>query len=306
MPRLLTVAVALTVALLGVLGTTHAEAQVIVLKSRDLEQFNRAASGFTAACPGQAAEFTLSPGEGGKRDVVKRMLAARPKYVLAIGISAARLAKEEFPNVPLIFVMVPNPQKYSLTSKNIAGVALEIPVDRQFAVYKSLAPAARTVGVIYDAAKTGSIVAEGRTAAERVGLKLHAVAVSSEKQVPAALREMLGKIDGLWMVPDDTVITPESFKFLSLAAIEHNLPFLAVSDIFVEVGALASLTPDYTDLGRQACQLIGEIEAGRGTPERGYVVPPAKVNLSLNLKTAAKIGLDLTPQIVKSASKVYQ
>src|SRR5207248_9962568 len=120
--------------------------------------------------------------------------------------------------------------------------------------------------------KTAPIIAEARAAAERVGLKLLAVAVSSDKQVPAALREMLGKVDGLWMVPDDSVITPESFKFLSLAAIEHNLPFLAVSDIFVEVGALASLTPDYTDLGRQACQLVGDLEAGR--PVRGHMVPP--------------------------------
>jgi hypothetical protein len=36
------------------------------------------------------------------------------------------------------------------------------------------------------------------------------------------------------------------------------------------------------------------------------VIPPAKVNLAINLKTASKIGLTLSSEIVQSASKVYR
>jgi putative ABC transport system substrate-binding protein len=108
------------------------------------------------------------------------------------------------------------------------------------------------------------------------------------------------------MVPDDTVVTPESFKFLLLTALENNLPFVTVSDIFVEAGALASLSPDYTDVGRQGCQLATDIESGRLRLGEVMVVPPAKVNLAINLKTASKIGLTLPPEIVRSADKVYR
>jgi putative ABC transport system substrate-binding protein len=108
------------------------------------------------------------------------------------------------------------------------------------------------------------------------------------------------------MVPDDTVVTPDSFKFLLLTALENNLPFVTVSDIFVEAGALASLSPDYTDVGRQGCQLATDLESGRLRPADAMVVPPAKVNLAINLKTASKIGLQLPPEVIQSANKVYR
>jgi putative ABC transport system substrate-binding protein len=139
-----------------------------------------------------------------------------------------------------------------------------------------------------------------------LGLKLLASPVDSQKGVPAALRSMLGTIDALWMVPDETVVTPEAFEFLLLAAFENNLPFLAASDIFVEVGAFASLSPDYADVGRQACQLVREIESGRLKLTKVDIVPPAKVNLAINLKTASKIGLTLPLEVIQSASKVYR
>ena len=175
-----------------------------------------------------------------------------------------------------------------------------------FRSYKSLVPTLRTIGVIYDPEKTSAMIREASAVAEKLGLRLLASPVASQKAVPAALRAMLGKIEALWMVPDDTVVTPESFKFLLLEAFENNLPFLAASDIFVEVGAFASLSPDYADMGRQACQLVREIESGRLSPRKADVLPPVKVNLAINLKTASKIGLMLSPEIIQSASKVYR
>src|SRR5207253_1487482 len=83
-----------------------------------------------------------------------------------------------------------------------------------------------------------------------------------------------------------------------------NLPFVTVSDIFVEAGALASLSPDYTDAGRQGCQLATDLESGRLRPAQAMVVPPDKVNLTINLKTASKIGLRLPPAVIQSANTV--
>ena len=99
--------------------------------------------------------------------------------------------------------------------------------------------------------------------AERFGLRFFAVPVASQPEVPAAMRNLLGKVDALWMLPDETVVTSESLTFLLLTAFKHNLPVLTMSDAFVEAGALVALSADYTDAGRQACQLAREIENGR-------------------------------------------
>ena len=241
-----------------------------------------------------------------QKRIIKRIRATKPKIILAVGALAAQVAKEGIRDIPVVFCMVPNPHKYSLRVKNIAGISLDIPVEVQFAQYKALVPTLRTIGAIYDPQKTGAIITEARAAARKLNLQFLASPVHSQKEVPAALRSLLGKINALWMLPDDTVITPESFKFLLLTAFENNIPFLTISDIFVEKGALAALSPDYANVGRQACQLIREIESGRLNLTEVDAVPPDKVNLAINLKAANKIGLILPPAIVQSASKVFR
>ena len=296
-----------TLGVLCLLAHAQTPAQgMAVLKSHDIEPFNQAIAGFATACNGQITEYDIRGSKGQQRSIIERVVAARPKLILAIGAMAAQVAKEAVRDIPVVFFMVPNPHKYGLEGKNIAGISLDIPIQTQFTMYKSLVPRLKTIGVIYDPEKTGTLVNEAKAVAQQLGLQLLASAVGSQKDVPAALRSMLGQIDALWMVPDDTVVTSESFQFLLLTAFENNLPFLAVSDIFVQVGALASLSPDYTDMGRQGCQLAKEIESGQLRLTEVNIVPPAKVNLAINLNTASKIGLSLPSEIVQGASKVYR
>ncbi len=102
------------------------------------------------------------------------------------------------------------------------------------------------------------------------------------------------------------MVTPESFQYLLVTTFENSLPFLAASHIFVEVGALASLTPDYKDLGRQSCEIAGALQAGRLTMADINVVPPEKANLYVNLKTARRIGVTIPNAIIEAATAVYE
>jgi putative ABC transport system substrate-binding protein len=292
---------------LQLLLSTQTQAQgIAVLKSHDIEPFNQALAGFVAACNHPLTVYDLRGSDKRKDRIIKQIMDTKPRLVLAIGALATQVAQEAVRDVPVVFSMVPNPRQHGSGRANIAGISLDIPIETQFTTYKLLVPKLRTLGTIYDPEKTGTMINEARGVAEKLGLRLLDAPATSPKAVPAALRSLLGKIDALWMVPDDTVVTPESFKLLLLEAFENNLPFLTVSDIFVEVGALASLSPDYTDVGRQACQLVREIDSGRLSPRRVEVVPPEKVNLAINLKTASKIGLMLSPESIQAATKVYR
>lgn len=279
---------------------------IAVIKSHDIAPFNQALEGFAAACDYPTIEYDLGGNTRRKKRILRDIMETKPKFILAIGTLAAKMAKEGIRDIPVVFFMVPNPQKYGLGSGNTTGISLDIPVEQQFNTYRSLLPNLSDIGVIYDPKKTGFLVEEAETVANKLGLTVQAYPVASEKEVPTAMRQLQGKINAFWMLPDETVVTPDSFRFLLLTTFENNIPFLATSDIFVEVGALAALSPDYTDVGRQACQLMQELARGQLSLADSHVLPPAKVNLTLNLKTASKIGLTLPSAMIQAASKVYR
>jgi putative tryptophan/tyrosine transport system substrate-binding protein len=295
----------MSVLLLGFSAPVAAQG-IALLKSQNLDPFNQAVNGFTTACHERVTQYDLHGSKSEATAIVREVLAAKPRLIVAIGALAAQVAKEEATETPIVFFMVPRPRSYGLQGDNIAGIALDIPVEVQLAIYKSLMPAVKTIGVVFDPEKTKTLVTEAEDVGKKLGVQVLASPVTSQKDVPTALRNIVDKIDLLWMVPDDTVMTPESFQFFLLTAFEHNLPFVAVSDIFVKVGALASLSPDYTDVGRQGCQLVTEIEKNRQRLSEIDVVPPSKVDLTINLKTASKIGLTLPARVVETAHRVYR
>ncbi|HVE49243.1 MAG TPA: ABC transporter substrate-binding protein [Casimicrobiaceae bacterium] len=299
---------AILIVVIASLAPPHvdAAADIAVIRSRDLEPYNQAFAGFSEACSSNVNQYTIGGDRASQQRMTQAIADSKPRLVLAIGLVAAKLAKENLKDVRTLYIMVSNPKKYDLVGNNIAGITLNIPVDAQFKAYKTLVPGLKSIGVIYDASNSGELVREASAVAKKLGVELAAVSVRSHKEVPEALRGMLGKVDAIWMVPDETVVTTDSFRYFLVTTLENGVPFFAASEIFVEAGALAALTPDYTDVGRQGCQLaMGFIEGQAMLADAG-ARPPRKVNLSLNLKTAKKIGLAIPASVIDSAKVVYR
>jgi len=283
---------------------------IAVIKSRDLASFDQVLASLVAACPPESGlelrHYNLKGKNNNAKDVAKKIHKNPPQFILALGLLAAQATKLHLSDIPVLYCMVSNPQRYDLVGENIVGISLDVPGETQFARYKAIVPNLRTIGVIYDPTKSEALVLEATEAASKLGLELISVPVSSHKKVPEALRGILGKIDALWTVPDDTVLTTDSFRFLLVTSLEHKLPFLAISDIFVKVGALATIAPVPDELGRQLCRLIASIQNGQVDLGKVDVLPPVQADLVINVKTAAKIGLELSPEILQSAGKLYQ
>lgn len=283
---------------------------IVVLKSRELDAFDEVIHTLVTQCANmpanQIVEYNLKGEKQTWEEIVKQAKLDTPKLILAMGPLAAQVAKEAGLKIPVVFCMVSNPYRYGLAGENLVGISMDVPGELQFKLYKSVVPHLKTIGVIYDPEKSEELVAEAALAAEKLGLVLLKVPVTSPKRVPDAMRSLLGKIDALWMVPDDTVLTTQSFRYFLVTSFEKKLPFLAISDIFVKVGALATIAPDPDELGRQICRLISQIQNGQLDLKKVNILSPVETQLVINVKTAEKIGLVLSPEILQSASKLYQ
>ena len=63
------------------------------------------------------------------------------------------------------------------------------------------------------------------------------------------------------VLPDITVITPETIEFLLLFSLENRIPVFTFSEKYVESGALMSIIIDAFDIGCQAGEMAKAIQA---------------------------------------------
>jgi putative tryptophan/tyrosine transport system substrate-binding protein len=238
-------------------------------------------------------------------DAAAQLQKAQPTVVLAVGQKALDLAKAESANVATVFCMVMGSS--NLHSRTVTGVRLEVSPAQQLEQLKLVHPRARRVGVIYEPHGSGALVDEAVKAAGRLGLTLVARSVPDAKGVRPALLEIADGIDALLLIPDPHLITSEMFGFLLSFTLERKIALFGFLDSFSRAGALASIAAEYSEIGRRAAKLALEIA---GKPESARLPVPAPVSpsgsLTVNIKTARRLGIDLPAAVTAKARQVYE
>ncbi|MBI3812669.1 MAG: ABC transporter substrate-binding protein [Nitrospirae bacterium] len=279
--------------------------QVAVIKSQDLLPYDQTVEGYRSLTQVEVVEFNMKGDTEEGLRIVQQIKRLKPAAVLAVGSKAAVLAKENLSETPLVYCAVIDPGKYGLRTGNITGIALEIPIEAQLKTFIAMVPGLKRIGVMYDPSKTSGLIRVAEEAAGRLGLELVKGEVKTVKEIPVTIRGLLPKIQGLWMIPDSTVITTDSFQIILLTTLEKNIPFMAFSSSFVKAGALLALSPDYLAIGRQSSLLVDQV-IRKGIADRGGVIYPETTRLTINIKTARILGLEIPKEILKMADEVFQ
>lgn len=279
-------------------GLLAAEAQdVIAVRSYNVRQYDEALAGFKRACDCNVRELTLSEDNG--PHLLSEVNRIKSSLVFAIGAEALSLVSEI--NRPVVYAMVLRRPRIVSQKENISGINMEIPLERQLAEFQAALPEVRRIGIVYDPRKTSvDMVKNAALAAKTKGITLVTREVSSPQKVLTVMNAMRDQIDVFWMLPDSTVVTPETVEFILLNSIEKRLPIFTFSPKYVEMGALLSLSMDAFDMGRLAGGLAKGILSGEdaGSPpaaQKGDVV------LSINLKAAKNMGVVFNNDIIKRA-----
>ena len=280
--------------------------EIAVLKSADIAAYNQAIAGLKAELPESSTvtEYDMQCDVARGRKLARKIRASDASVVITVGLKAALVAKLEIVDVPVIYCMVLDPDKYDLHAPNMTGISLQVPIARQLGTMHLVLPNLRQLGVVYDPEKTGPLVDEARRVAKGLGLELIEQQVSSEKGVPAALREIIPRVDALWLIPDSTILTEDSLRFVLSTALDRNVPVIGFSSEFVRNGALVGLSVNSEDVGKQAGALARRILKGQNSVSSS-ALPPDRVRFALNLKTAKFLGLSLPPEVINRADELY-
>lgn len=278
-------------------GLAEAGQEIVVVQSTHVKPYEEAIQGFESICDSEIQRIMISESQG--IDVVREIRQKRPDMVLAIGKDALSAVKR-IGNIPIVYLMVLNPQSILSGEKNITGVSMNIPPDRQLRALLHTLPHTKNVGLLYDPDRTGFFVKEARHAAREMGLALIVKEIHSPREVPSSMMDMREKIDVFWMLPDITVMTPETVEFLLLFSLKQQIPLLAFSEKYLELGAFISTGIDAFDMGAQAGEMANKILSGR---EANHIrqADARKCIISTNLMIAGKLGIHVNMAMASEA-----
>jgi len=275
--------------------------------SASVEEYDEAVRGFKSAAPNQALTLYDMDGdlERGRKLLDEIDSRLKPDLVVAVGIWALRAVVNRPPSAPVVFAMVLNPPSViSPDARNITGASLNVPVEQQMWLFKQLG--VKRIGVIYNPAKTGYLVRRAQAVARDDGIEFVTREVNAPRDAIGAIDSIQDGVDGLWLVPDETVLSQTVVDHMLLLSYRRKLPLLGVSARHAQMGALFAMSfASGEDIGRQAGELAQAILRGRAVADVPYT-SARMVYLTVNLKTAQQLGLEIPKAIRARATSLIE
>ncbi len=295
MRRLFLAVIALAAMLPGPLRGDRAD--VLLLRAGPAAPYEEARRALLDSLPADRVVETLLLDDLSLQRAQERIAEADPSVLLTLGSQSTRWALDHTSDVPIVFAMVLQPvesgfvRSFSRPGGRVTGAALDVRPAVQLKTLRDLLGAKR-IGVLYDPEQTGPLVDRAGGAARRMGIELVAVAVPETGALPGALERLTGSVDALWSVPDRTVFGQGGVQQVLLHTLEHEIPFMGLSEQYVRAGALLALSTSLAENGRQAALRIERVLASE-EPSQIPVARPESLELVFNEHVAERLGVAL-------------
>jgi putative tryptophan/tyrosine transport system substrate-binding protein len=275
------------------------------------------------------------------RSYVTELVALTPDIVLAVGGTIAAALQEATRTVPIVFVNVTDPVGRGLVDSlarpggNVTGFTpFEFGISAKWLdLLKQIAPELRRVAIIWDPTAAGLVKPGAPTppdphllplqkVAPSFGVELRLIAARDagavERGVTAFARESddpFSLMRGRWRswqrrTADGLIVTLSKFAtvhrdLIITLATRYRWPAIYPNRFFATAGGLMSYGPDRIDQFRHAAGYVGRILKGE-KPADLPVQTPTKSELTINLKTAKALGLEVPATLLARADEVIE
>jgi len=264
----------------------------LVIQSLNIKPYNSVYQGIRESYGKNIERIILYGYKGKIRELIQKK---RPSIIFTIGEWA--LSQVIYIHkIPIVYTMILNPYPFIAENRSISGISMLASPDRTFKWLKKYFPMKRRIGIIYDPSCSGFICKIFLAAARKNHISLITKKISSTKEVISAIKELSEKIDIFLMLPDTTLITPETISFMNLFFLKKSIPVVTFSEKYLDMGAFMAVYTDPYEIGIKAGNLAKQIIQKRIKPLsviflKGKIKINSDVakNLGLNLKSVEKI-----------------
>jgi putative tryptophan/tyrosine transport system substrate-binding protein len=262
-----------------------------------------------------AIEYRWAQGRNDRlRALAAELVRRQVAVIAAAGSSSALAAKAETTTLPIVFSAAVDPVAVGLVASldrpggNVTGVT-DLSVElrqKQVEMLHELAPTATVLAALLNPTFPGSETQSRdlQAAARKLGLQLHVVHASTERDFDPTFAAMVQLRAGLLVIGADPFFFGHRDQIAALA-VRHRMPAIFFLREFASVGGLMSYGPSVTDIYRQVGIYAGRILKGE-KPADLPVQAPTKYELVINLKTAKALGLTVPDSLLARADEVIE
>ena len=209
----------------------------------------------------------------------KKIESSGEPVVVAIGLPAARLARG-LSGKKVIFCQVFNYEDAELVTPWMKGVSVTAPVREQFRVWKTLHPRLTKVGVITGKNLQG-LMKEVQAAARENQIRLDHIEVRSDKETIYAYKQLTPKIEGLWLVPDNRVLSRDAIRDIMAHSVKEGKQVAVFGRELLGLGGLISAETSYADIAEQVLARVRQAQEASGVPG-APVIPLTRTVIKIN------------------------
>jgi putative tryptophan/tyrosine transport system substrate-binding protein len=247
-------------------------------------------------------------------ELAAELVRAGVEVILAPSSTETAAILEATKTVPVVFATHADPvgighvASLARPGGNATGLTMLLTemVAKELEALKEALPNARRFGVLFTPTAPSHIPA--LEAAERAGrrlqVELRMLPVRSEGDLDDAFAKMAqDRVDGFLVISSSFTFSRRAL--LADLAIKHRLPSVFGTKDNVFAGGLLSYAPDLRDLYRQAATYVDKILRG-AKPADLPVEQASRYELTINLKTARTLGIDIPPTLLARADEVIE
>jgi putative ABC transport system substrate-binding protein len=236
------------------------------------------------------------------RTYAAELVRLAPNVILSVGTPNLAALQRLSPATPIVFVEVSDPEAQGFVMNiahpgaNITGFAYyEFTIGGKWLdLLKQMVPAIARVVVMYNpetAPQSHFFISSIESAALILGVDVTAVPVRSVAEIEPAIARLAQQPNSGLIHPPDTFLSTHRKVFVQAAA-RYHVPSIDPDAASVSEGGLMSYHAEVDDSFRQAGVYVDRILKGT-KPGDLPVQVPTKFTLSINLKTARDLGIEV-------------
>jgi putative tryptophan/tyrosine transport system substrate-binding protein len=250
-----------------------------------------------------------------RQRVGKELVALQPDLILTQNTVSTASILQETRSIPIVFANVVDPIGSGFVASlarpggNVTGFTLveSSIVGKWLELLKEIAPRVNRVAFLFQPAAAPYAqyyLDVFKTAAPSLGIAAVAAPINKTSEIEPVIAEQARNQNGGLILMPDTFLLVHRAEITSLAG-RYALPAVYPYSNYTKVGGLVSYGYDLIDNYRRAAIYADRIL--RGTkPSELPVQLPVKVQLTLNLKTAKALGIEVPVHLQQLADEVIE